>query len=305
MEYHVIADGLHFPEGPIAMPDGSVLFVDIGTATLSRAWGDGRVEVVVKTGGGPNGAALGPDGAVYICNNGGADIQRNDEGNLVFGPVPASYAGGYIQRVDLSSRRIDRLYDHCGENRLTSPNDLVFDRQGGMWFTDMGRPIGRERTISGVYYATPDGKHISEQFFGGISFNGIGLSADEQTLYVSDTYPARLWSFDLASPGTIRPDPSGLSPIKYVASFPGHMEVDSFALTRSGSLCVATITTGGIAVVTPGGAIDHRPLPDPCVTNICFGGEGLETAFITAAGRGQLLRIKWPEPGLGLNFLDR
>ena len=304
MKFDVIADGLLFPEGPIAMPDGSVLFVDIPGGTLSRAWGNGRTEVVANTGGGPNGAAMGPDGAIYICNCGGGDISRDANGNLKFGPLPADYQGGYIDRVNLSTGRHERLYEYCGTHRLSSPNDIVFDKQGGMWFTDMGRPVGRQRTISGIYYATPDGKRISEQFFGGISFNGIGLSPDEHTLYVSDTYPARIWRFELEAPGKIKPTAAPHGPMHYLATAPGHMELDSMALTVSGSLCVATISTGGIAVVSPQGEVEHRPLPDPFVTNICFGGKDLRTAYITAPGRGQLLRTEWPEPGLPLNFLN-
>ena len=304
MKLEVVAEGLQFPEGPIAMEDGSVLFVDLAAGKLCRAWGNSRLNVVAHLGGGPNGAAIGPDGAAYVCNNGGADITRDPSGNLIFGPLPSTYHGGYIERVDLSTGRTDRLYEYCGKHRLSSPNDIVFDRNGGMWFTDMGRPIGRERTISGVYYAAPDGSAISEQFFGGISFNGIGLSADERTLYVSDTYPARIWSFQLEAPGRILASLGTAGPKNYVAGIPGHMEVDSLALTQSGSLCVATLITGGIAVVSPDGAVEHRPLPDPIVTNICFGGKEMRTAYITAPGHGHLLKTEWSEPGLRLNFCN-
>ncbi len=304
MKIDVIAEGLQFPEGPIAMPDGSVLFVDIARGTLSRAWGNGRIEVVSNTGGGPNGAAVGADGSVYICNNGGADITRDVQGDLVFGPLPPNYQGGYIDRVNLTTGHHERIYERCGGHRLSSPNDIVFDRQGGMWFTDMGRPVGRERTMSGIYYATCDGTSISEQFFGGISFNGIGLSPDEQTLYVSDTYPARIWRFDLAAPGQIRMATAPHLPIHHLARMPGHMEIDSMALTLSGSLCVATIGTGGIATVSALGEVEHVSLPDPFITNICFGGAELRTAYITGSGRGQILRAEWPEPGLPLNFLN-
>ena len=66
-----IATGLRFPEGPIAMPDGTVLLVEIERQTLTRVRSDGSTEIIAKLGGGPNGAAIGPDGAVYVCNNGG------------------------------------------------------------------------------------------------------------------------------------------------------------------------------------------------------------------------------------------
>ena len=61
---------LEFPEGPIWMPDGSVLVVEIKRGTLSRVSPDGTVSVVADLGGGPNGAAIGPDGAAYVGTGG-------------------------------------------------------------------------------------------------------------------------------------------------------------------------------------------------------------------------------------------
>ena len=58
----VLVSGLGFPEGPVALQDGGLLFVDIARGTLNRASPDGRIAMVAETGGGPNGAAIGPDG---------------------------------------------------------------------------------------------------------------------------------------------------------------------------------------------------------------------------------------------------
>ena len=71
MQMEEIASGLEFPEGPIAMDDGSVILVEIKRGTLTRVQPDGSTEIIAELGGGPNGAAIGPDGAVYVCNNGG------------------------------------------------------------------------------------------------------------------------------------------------------------------------------------------------------------------------------------------
>ena len=97
-EFEVIASGLKFPEGPIAMDDGTVLLVEIARGTLSRVHPDGRVEVVADLGGGPNGAAIGPDGHCYICNSGGFGWLELD-GLLYPHGVSEDYAGGRIERV--------------------------------------------------------------------------------------------------------------------------------------------------------------------------------------------------------------
>ena len=81
------------------MPDGSVLVVEIKRGTLTRVSPDGRTSIVATTGGGPNGAAVGPDGKVYVCNNGG--FEWHEIGPFLLpGNQPADYAGGSIHRVD-------------------------------------------------------------------------------------------------------------------------------------------------------------------------------------------------------------
>src|SRR5436190_8165812 len=125
----VLATDLEFPEGPVAMPDGSVILVEIRGQRLTRVWPDGRKEVVAKIPGGPNGAALGPDGEMYVCNNGG--FSWIPTRNMIMpGPQPENYLGGSIQRVDLSSGKVETVVAKCGEHALRGPNDLVFDKHG-------------------------------------------------------------------------------------------------------------------------------------------------------------------------------
>src|SRR3546814_21083857 len=82
-----IATSLRFPEGPVAMPDGSVIVVEIAAGRITRVRPDGTKETVAEPGGGPNGLAIGPDGKRYCCNNGGfgwveADGLRSEERGL-------------------------------------------------------------------------------------------------------------------------------------------------------------------------------------------------------------------------------
>src|SRR5258706_1611414 len=87
MEIELVAEGFEFPEGPIAMNDGSIILTEIKGQKLTRVWPDGRTETLVETGGGPNGAAIGPDGAIWITNN-GASVTWPDYGVLsVPGPT--------------------------------------------------------------------------------------------------------------------------------------------------------------------------------------------------------------------------
>src|SRR3981189_2661965 len=103
----VLATGLEFPEGPVVMPDGSVLLVEIRGRRLTRVWPGGRKEVVAEIPGGPNGAAMGPDGKCYICNNGGFSWVPS-RGTMMPGPPSqAEYIGGSIQRIDIISRQVE------------------------------------------------------------------------------------------------------------------------------------------------------------------------------------------------------
>ncbi len=306
MKIREIATGLQFPEGPIAMDDGSVLLVEIARGSLSRVTPDGRVQVVAQLGGGPNGAAIGPDGAVYVCNNGGFAWTQADGCHRPIGQA-ADYSGGRIERVDLATGRAERLVDRVDGQPLRGPNDLVFDALGGLYFTDLGKVRTHDMDRGGVFYAQPDGRHVQALARPVMTPNGIALSPDGQTLYVAETEGARLWAFDLAAPGHARkqgwPSPHGGRML--VAAPGGHYQrFDSMAVDALGNICVATLLHGGITVVSPDGRLSsHVPLPDPYTTNLCFGGPDLRTVYVTLSGSGKLVAIEgWPVPGLGLAY---
>src|SRR5437773_1037003 len=194
-----ITSGLQFPEGPVALDDGSVLVVEIKRGTLTRVAPDGRQTIVAETGGGPNGAAIGPDGLVYVCTNGGFEWHEVG-GLLVPGNQAHDYAGGRIQRVDLASGRVQDLYTACDGRRLCGPNDIVFDAAGGFWFTDHGKMRERDRDRTRVFYARADGSRIREVLFPLDAPNGIGLSPDGRRLYVAETWNGRDLSCELVAP---------------------------------------------------------------------------------------------------------
>jgi len=294
-----IATGLRFPEGPIAMPDGSVILVEIERGTLSRVAPNGVVSVVAQLGGGPNGAAMGPDGAIYVCNNGGFKWQRPD-GLLFPAGTPEDYSGGRIERVDLRTGAVTTLYRSCDGFKLNGPNDIVFDRQGGFWFTDLGKTYDTTKDLGVVYYAKVDGSHISRQILHRDSPNGIGLSPDEKTVYFAETLTGRVWACDLSAPGQVNS-----ASLRLVTGLPGFQLFDSMAIDAEGNICVATLINGGITVISPDGAkVRHVPMDDRFTTNICFGGKDLRTAFITLSSTGKLVSTPWDTAGLPLNFLN-
>jgi gluconolactonase len=303
MHYKVMGEGFLFPEGPIAFPDGSVVFVEILRGTLTRVWGDGKSEVIAEVGGGPNGAALGPDGAVYITNNGGFESSRGADGRLVIvGTTPADYEGGRIERVDLATGKFERILTHCEGRQLRGPNDIVFDRQGGFWFTDLGKRTTQGADYAALYYVSPERKAVTLIHDRQLSYNGVGLSPDEQAVYVADTASARLWAYDLDGPGKVKPPAHRSNPARLIRALNEDVRLDSLAVTEAGNICVGTLGNGGITTFTPQGETSFVAFPDPYVTNICFGGKDRRTAFLTLSSSGRVLSAPWPEPGLALNF---
>lgn len=301
----ILASGLKFPEGPVALADGSVAFVEIAGGTLSRVSADGALSVVANTGGGPNGLAVGPDGAYYVCNNGGSEYKQGERFKYTNVGVAKDYAGGSIQRVDRKSGEVRALYTHCGPDKLSAPNDLVFDAHQGFYFTDIGKRHKRYKDHGGIYYARSDGSSISVVAYPVVGTpNGTGLSPDGKVLYVAETDTARLWAFDIVEPGVIKklpyPSPHGGRP---VCVLPGYQRFDSLAVEANGNICVATFVTGYFTVISPSGDIVRQvKVPDVFPTNICFGGQDLRTAYMTLTETGQLASMPWPEAGLRLNY---
>ena len=238
-------------------------------------------------GGGPNGGAIGPDGAYYLCNNGG------------MGPNHCAAPGavGRIERLDLATGRYERLFEFCGERRLSAPNDLIFDCDGNLWFSDLGRLEQYGKQYGGLYCCKPDGSAIIRIVENAMSYNGVGISPDMRNVYAADSFQARIYAVDRKLE---------LQQPRMVATVPGQVALDSLAMTAAGNVCVATIGFGGaISTVTPEGAVSIMPTEDQFTTNIAFGGPELKTAYITLSGKGELVAMDWPRSGLPLNFLNK
>ena len=299
----ILASGLQFPEGPVAMPDGSIILVEIARETLSRITPDGRAEVVANIRGGPNGAALGPGGKMFVCNNGGFAWIK-ERGTFRPSLQSQDYVGGSIEVVDLKTGNAERLYSRCGEHALRGPNDLVFDVHGGFWFTDLGKRRPRDMDRGFVYWARADGSEIREVIGPILTPNGVGLSPDGNTLYVAETETGRVWSWEITAPGEVRkrpwPSPHGGT---LIAGLPGYVRLDSLAIAASGNICVAALHSCSVVEIAPDGShVRHHPVPDMSVTNLCFGGPDMRTVYVTMSHEGHLGAMEWHEPGLPLNW---
>jgi len=298
-----VTSGLDFPEGPVVMDDGSIIVVEIAGPRLSRVTVDGRKEIIAEwqdpSSAGPNGAAVGPDGCMYVCNNGGFIWS---EINGMRYPVDRStganqspnYVTGSIDRVDLNTGVITPVYTEFEGDHLCGPNDIVFDHTGGFWFTDLGKQRPREIDRGAVYYAQPDGSSIQRMLDNVDHANGCGLSPDGNTLYVAQTTTGRLWAYDLDRPGVLKSRRG-----RCIANTLGSL--DSLAVEEDGTVVVAALPEG-LLTVRPDGSHAFLPIDGPLTTNIAFSRDEENIAYVTESGTGSLLAIDWPRPGLELAF---
>ncbi len=301
----IITDGLRFPEGPVAMPDGSVILTEIERGQITRVAPDGSKSVVATTGGGPNGLAMGPDGKLYCCNNGGFEyVEAN--GYLAPHGIAKDYSGGRIERIDMATGAVEVLYKSGDFGCvLRGPNDIVFDDHGGFWFTDHGKQdfATRCHDIVGIFYGKADGSHLEEVIFPSNNPNGVGLSPDGKSLYAAETYTCRLMKFNVIAPGKVddAAGPGGPGIPLYRPA--GYKFFDSLGVEECGNICVATIGECGISVISPEGElVEFVETDDIFTTNICWGGADMKTAYVTLSGSGRLAAIDWARPGLKLRY---
>lgn len=303
--YDIVAEGLAFPEGPVAMPDGSILLVEIAGGALTRVAMDGGISRVARLDGGPNGAAMGPDGWMYVCNSGGWRYghERLADGRLIQRPIGQSETPGWIERVCCADGRVERLYDCCDGVLLQSPNDVVFDTQGGFYFTDHGKRSETTLGLGVVYYGHADGRplvRVADQL---VTPNGIGLSANQHVLYVAETTPRRILAFDIDSPGRVCkakwPAPAGG---RLVVALPGFNSLDSMAIGADGHIYVASLINGGFWEIDPGVSARHFSIDDPFTTNLCFGRGEDPSIYVTLSATGRLARLSWKVQGTRLAY---
>jgi gluconolactonase len=304
--YEVLADGLGFPEGPVFDDEGAVAVVDIDGGRILRVTERGT-EVVATPGGGPNGMALEHGGTAMVANNGG--FLWTEVGGVripldyaTHSNEPPGFAGGWMERVDLSSGEVTVLFRDVDGRALRGPNDLVFDEVGGLWFTDHGKGRAENVDRGALCYIPPGGDAVQLVAFPLLGPNGIGLAPDNRTVYVAESFSGRLWGWDLEAPGVVRPGRGNRSAHGGYCVAATPYAFDSLAVEEDGRIAIGAIFDGVVVITPDGEEIDVHPITGDFVTNIAFGGADRRRAVITMSLSGTLVEARWPRPGLALNL---
>ncbi|MEO6125193.1 MAG: SMP-30/gluconolactonase/LRE family protein [Ilumatobacteraceae bacterium] len=273
--------GLSFPEGPVVLPDGTLVFTEIAGGRLSAWTSADGVQLLATTAGGPNGATLARDGTIFVTQNGGA----------AGGGAPA-IAG--IQRIDPDGS-VSTVITEINGVQLDAPNDLAFGPDGRLYFTDPRHgPDAPIRKNGRLYaYDTQSGQGELLIELGPDYPNGIGFLSDG-TLVWTESFSRRVMRWTAEGPALIVELPErhfpdgfcvGADDRLYVASTYGH--------------CINVIDVVDVIEKNNGGAIvEQLPCADGMPTNCCFLGTDL---IVTESRHGTLWRYQIGTEGLALN----
>ena len=307
LEVREITTGLQFPEGPVAMPDGSVLVVEIARRCVTRVQPDGTKTIVATPGAGRTGWRSVPTAnATCATTAASSSLTMRATGcarRCRRGTIRAAASSGSISPPARSRSCTGARCTRSCAGRTTSCSTRMAAST-----SPISARCAARLGPGAVYYARADGSLLREVAFPLVTPNGIGLSPDGNTLYVAETEAARLWAWPILEPGVLGKEPWPSPHGGRLVADPGgrYQRFDLLAVEADGNICVATLIHGGITVISPdGAAIEHVPMPDLYTTNICFGGPDLRTAYITLSNSGRLVAVDWPRPGLPLHHLNQ
>lgn len=287
----IFANGLSAPEGPVVLPDGGLLVVEMGPdrGCVTRLGEDGRIERVVARTGRPNGLAVDGQGDVWVA--------ESREPSLI--------------RLGADGRA-EVVLTGCDGEPFLFPNDLCFGPDGALYMTDSGirfedwAPDGRTREdyanapIDGrVYRIDPDNLGI-EKLDSGLRFtNGIAFGPDED-LYVSETITGMVYRYRLKD-GKVTGGREDYENVAYVASEGFPVGPDGMAFGEDGNLYVTVYGQGDVTVLSPDGAVSDRiETAGSLPTNVAFGPPGGRRIYVTEVEFGAVEVFEVATDGLRL-----
>jgi gluconolactonase len=277
-----VAAGVCFLEGPAVDASGNVYFSDIAGNRILKMDPNGAVTTFRADSGRTNGNTLDAQGRLISCEG-------------------AEHGPGGRRRVictDLATGQVEVLTERYEGNRYNSPNDVVVDPLGRIWFTDPLYAPDRsimEHSHEAVYRINQDGKvqrMITQPAIG--RPNGLAITPDGKTLYVVDSNYIRpdaqrkIWAFEIGQDGTVGAQ-------RQVFDFGKGRGGDGMRLDSRGNLWVtagisvprtanesAEVPTG-VYVISPRGELLGRiPISEDVITNLAFGGPDKKTLYVTA-----------------------
>jgi gluconolactonase len=269
-----------FTEGPAVDANGSVYFSDIWNNRIMKLAADGGQSVFRADSGRTNGNTFDQLGRLISCE--GAEMGTGGRRRVV--------------RTDFTTGAVTVLTEQFEGVRYNSPNDVVVDGRGRIYFTDpcYGDRSLMEMEIEGVYRVDQGGSVTRILQQPDIQRpNGIAVTPDDRTLYLVDSNPntggnRKIWAFDLAENGAV-------SNQRLVYDFAPGRGGDGMRLDMEGNLWIAaginrprhqgetTNNPAGVYVVSPAGKLlGCIPVPEDLITNLAFGGEGKKTLYVTA-----------------------
>jgi gluconolactonase len=254
VEGTLLASDLGFPEGPVVMPDGGIVFCDGNTGEL-RSWHDGTVSRYAFTGGSPWGAVLGSDDAIYVTQ--GGNVPGSGDESAVCG----------IQRVRADGT-VELLSSEIDGHVLAAPNDLAFGPDGRLYFTESGTEQDPR-----VETPTPGRLFVLDSTGGGEMLlerpeaypNGIAFDAQGR-LYWTESMAHRVCRLEDGQATTFSQLTDGHVP-------------DGMAFAEDGRLFVCTTISGGVTVLSPDGEILEEIALGEHATNCIFDSSAL---YVTA-----------------------
>jgi len=280
----VVVAHVHFPEGPVWCPDGTLVFTSVADGALYRVDpGTGERSTVAVVGGGANAAAPAADGGFLVTQNGGIDFTGITTLDLTGMPPYAPVTPGLLHVAPDGSWRY--LLDHG----FLAPNDLTAGADGTLYFTDPPHHPPPPDRIGRVHAVDPDGtvRVVADAF---AYCNGIALEPGG-TLCV------------IEARGVLRLDPTNGEREWIVESFGDHAG-DGLALDAEGRLYVCCTSDHAVRVFEPDGReVDRLQVPGSgLLTNCCFGGADGRTLFVTEGAPGAVWAFAdLPTPGLAVH----